>query len=227
MQPSQVVSNFERKVDTALSEYHELKIATFNKKREQPLKSRLAEQFARTISLDWENFINDVLLAHVWVDPIRCMEDLRGRLASSIKEKFGEEVVARIYFDHSKASDVSGVARLIDPKGFNLTFRKASDLSKKANDWLPASSAIKFSLARDKAELFDFFVALRNHLSHASASSLVELKSRKLVEPNNAALNIGTPFRISTYLKEVPIGQVGDRVEIMGQKMKLISASFS
>ena len=80
------VTGFIGKVDSLISHHRELKIAIHNKRNEASLQSELAIQLALSLSVLWESFIHDILVAYILTDSARALCSLEERVRQSVQQ---------------------------------------------------------------------------------------------------------------------------------------------
>lgn len=201
---SREIDKFNRNLDILLSHHQELKLAIHNKKNEESLKSELVSQFILSVSVLWQSFMHDLLIAYILMDPSRAIESIKSRLSQSVESKFGAAVSKNTMFVKPKKLSRSTIIALLDPKGWNISVSTADKLSNKANDLLVSRYAIKFSLDSGNSEFFDYMVVFRNFLSHHSLGGRKELveKINNLSDPVNNPLK-GKFSQPGSYLKAI------------------------
>lgn len=173
-----------------------------NKVNQAALETMLVEQFVMLSAVQWESFLNDLIVAYVMMRPQAALNNLESRIEKSVESKFGEHAANCTTFKVQRPFSRQKIVGLLDPKNWNITVTSAQELTMKANDLLVAEFAKKFSLNKNDAEFIDFAVAVRNFLSHRSEASRMELKNSvtALTEPANAMFN-GQIRDVGTYLK--------------------------
>jgi hypothetical protein len=99
------------------------------------------------------------------------------------------------------------VEELIDPDGYNLTFRSAVDMVKRAKKWLVPKHASGFdALTKGDIAFLDAARSVRNCLAHQSKSSFERMNdclgSKELIAPY-AVFHRGANLKedIGAYLK--------------------------
>jgi hypothetical protein len=219
------VQSFIKQVESLLSHYNELKLAIHNKKNEASLQNELVVQLSLSISVQWESFIHDLIVAYVLSDSTRALESLEERVRQSIQGKFGAVTVKCFKFCKPTGLNREKIQELYDPKGWNITAQNASDLAKRANELLVGRYAKRFALDAGNAEFYDYVVALRNYLSHRSAGARATLKKTidGLSEAKNLPLrtNIG---KTDFYLKSPATPEQISRVEYIATRLKEIAS---
>ncbi len=153
-------------------------------------------------AVQWESFLNDLIVAYVLMQPATALTSLQKRIDQSIAGKFGERAARCVSFDVEKPTTRQHVVGLLDPKDWNITVASANELSAKANEFLAARFAKRFSLGKADAEFIDFSVALRNYLGHLSDGSRTVLKTKidAFSETTNTAFK-ATLGNVGVYLK--------------------------
>lgn len=219
-----VAAKFDSKIGTLESNYRELRLALNGKKREESLANVLAEQFVMTTATAFECFLSDIVLDYFSCSPDHYTDDLQARMKSSIKERFGDVVTKWCKFEVPAKVSQAQWTLLLDPKGFNVSFTSADQLSKAANKYLAAEFAKKFSLPKDDRLFFDYLVALRNYLAHKSKRSRTELTKTagKLSKKRPNSELFGNIKNVPKYLKTAPSGK-DDRVVAIMERVRDIA----
>lgn len=202
MKPDRVKSNFGKRLSTAVCHHSQLMVQVGNNKNQAAIETMLVEQFVMLSAVQWESFLNDLIIAYVVEDPDSAVASLKKRIENSTKQKFGEQAAKCMSFEVKKPIAWDRVVGLLDPDAYNITFASANELSSKANDYLGAMHAKKFSLGKSDSQFINYTVALRNYLSHRSNASRQSLKAAiaALTEPDNVAFKAKL-VDIGTYLK--------------------------
>jgi hypothetical protein len=197
-----VKSNFDERLSKATECHRELMLAVHNKLNQAALETMLVEQFAILAAIQWESFLNDLIIAYAMMSPKTALKGLEERIEKSVQDKFGERAAKCVTFAVKQPFTLVKISKLLDPKDYNITFKSASELTSKANDILTAKFAKRFSLDKTAAQFVDFEVALRNFLSHRSDSSRNILKNSidALSEAQNLSLKASIR-NMGTYLK--------------------------
>lgn len=204
-----IVEQFKRRAHQVHDYHNELLLAVHLKQRQAALESMLSEQFVLSLAVQWEAFINDLIISYVVDDPNPYFKQLRIRIVQSVKEKFGNEAQKLTTFKPPSDLKAGKAQLLVDPKDYNVTSPSAATLTKRANELLAAPHAIKFTLSNDDSAFFDYFVALRNFLGHRSGGSRERLKAAA-----NSLAGANSPLKgslkdVGAYLKAKQAG--GDR----------------
>jgi hypothetical protein len=218
------VKSFIKRVESLVSHYNELKIAIHNKKNEASLQNELAVQLSISISVQWESFIHDLIVAYVLTDPSRAFEWLENRARKSIEDKFGPVTEKCFTFCQPTGLNKEKIQELLDPKGWNITAHNARELANRSSELLASRYAMRFALDADNSEFYDYVVALRNYLSHRSKGARTTFKNsvNGLSSVKNFPLktNIG---KTDFYLKSLATAKTISRVEYIANRLKEIA----
>jgi hypothetical protein len=105
----------------------------------------------------------------------------------------------------------------------------AETLAKRANQFLIAPDAIKFSLADVDRAFVDLLIATRNYLSHRSTGALGIMKQRvKEIHKVDAASPLnGIVTTVGSYLKMVPPGAVHSRAKLIGHQLMSLATRLA
>lgn len=198
----QVKSNFKERLSKATECHRELMLAVHNKLNQAALETMLVEQFATLSAIQWESFLNDLIIAYAMMSPKTALKGLEGRIERSVQDKFGERAARCVTFAVKQPFTLVKISKLLDPKDYNITVKSANELTSKANDILAAKFAKMFSLNKSDAQFVDYEVALRNFLSHRSDGSrnILKISIQALTEAQNLPLRASIK-NIGTYLK--------------------------
>jgi hypothetical protein len=221
--PAQFGSRLERRVKNVLRDFDELILAVHGKKRQASLEGMLAEQTLMTLSVVWESFLHDLLVAHVVRNSKSCVGHYEQRINQSIGDKFSG-AVRWVKISIPARLNRAQVERLLDPKGWNVVATSADALKEMANKWLEASDAKKFSLNAEDAAFVDYLLAMRNYVAHRSAGSRIALLAamkRILPGSTNGDL-VGPAQQLGAYLRYRVGGHT--RVNVIGDRILAISA---
>jgi hypothetical protein len=225
--PQQVRARFQRRVQNLLRDYGELLLAVHGKRRQASLESMLSEQATMSLGVYWEAFVHDLFLAYVTKNPVNCVADFKNRIDKSLASKFS--IPNRWLEIRIPASlNQNQVAKMIDPKGWNIAATSAKELRDKANQLLHSTDARNFSLDADDAAFVDLLVSIRNYLAHRSTNSRTLLSStiRQIsAQGANGAL-AGNPVEAGLYLKTIVAA--GDRrVHSVGHRLSDVAAKLA
>ena len=220
----QEVKSFIKQVESLVSHYNELKLAIHNKKNEASLQSELAVQLALSISVQWESFIHDLIVAYVLTDPTPAFESLENRARQSIQTKLGNATEKCFEFCKPTGLTREKIQEFLDPKGWNITAGSANQLTSRSNELLASKYAKRFALDQGDSEFYDYIVALRNYLSHRSKGARKTFIN--LINGLSAAKNV--PLKVAVgktdfYLKSLVTPKKICRVEYIAGRLQEIA----
>jgi len=216
---------------TEVACHEELMLATVGKKRKASLENVLVESFVLTQAIAWESFVHDLVLAYIEDDSSKFCDDLKKRMDSLLRERFGPSATRVFKYQKPRPSQLPSLA---DPKGWNITAKNSDDFASLANRLLPAATALKFSLARPDRTFLDFFLSMRNYLSHLSdgarsqlrtAHSRLDVVSGTQPSPNLAIA--GDLQNVAIFLKSRPPGQTDSRAISICNRVTSIAAQLA
>lgn len=134
--------------------------------------SVLSETMLHSVYVAFEVFLSDLMLAYINRDFSVYQANLKSRIESSVNSKFGAGAAARMTFQFSRHISIQDLENLIDPTGWNMTFKDVSELKVKFTDWVPlAYGAGVAALNVSDTRLIDTARAIRNFIAHASSGS--------------------------------------------------------
>jgi hypothetical protein len=225
-QSEQVKTNFKRRLTKAVDCHSDLMLAVHKKLNQAALETMLVEQFAMLSVVQWESFLNEIIIAYAVMRPGAAMKSLKARIEKSIEVKFGGRAAKCINFKVKKPITWERIVGLLDPNDWNITVTSAEKLSSKANEILAAEFAKRFSLDKADSQFIDFAVALRNYLSHRSTGARAELKRtlKGLSEPKNAIFNArlvdpGTYLKTKYVTGKTRAGAFAERLIEVSEKL--------
>lgn len=187
----------------------------------------VAEQFAASVAIKWENFIHDVLVAHVLRSHRKYLKGLEKDVVKLVSEKFGIQCSKGLILRFGTPSSVRDIEPLLNPKGRNITASSGDNLASTANRLLTSSLARKFSLDQEDRIFVDVLLAVRNFLAHRSSAAraaLIQAIRRASPVGKNAKLYVSS-IQLAEYLSGGC--QTGERrIKVMFQRVKEIALQF-
>ena len=143
--PAQVVAAFQKEVTSALSLNDELLLAVVKHPKKKSLENMLVEQCVLGVTVLWEGFIHDLIVAYIEQKPDDCVRFHKDRVTQSIREK-NQIFLTWITINVPAVLSKTDIESMVDPKGWNITAESSAALSKLTNQILPGAAARKFSL---------------------------------------------------------------------------------
>ncbi len=208
IRPNDVIDDFCLQAEDLLKYYERLSIALKSTTNELSDRSTLAEQTFLNAATAFEGFLSDVFIAFLNRDSSQYQDHMFNRLKSSVKEKYGEWHSLRLSYAKVKHIGAADVKELLDPTGWNLTFKSAEVLKTKASEWLETSVAKNFTaLTKHDERVIDATKAVRDFIAHRSESAKKRMNDTlKCVDkrPSNRKLGRGTHqiHNVGSFLKK-------------------------
>ena len=170
--PAGVKSDFNDFAVERLAHFGRLEILLKGTAHEKRDLSLLSEMTLHSAYVAFEVFLSDLMLAYINRDFSVYQQDLKSRIDASISSKFGSAAASRTNFSVSKHISVQDLEQLIDPTGWNLTFKDVAELKRKFASWvLAVHGAGVAALSASDTRLIDTTRAIRNFIAHGSTGS--------------------------------------------------------
>lgn len=228
--PAAVRQAFAEDADAIMAFMNRTRRAIEGESRHKADISHLAAMVFLNLYVAFERFLSDLFLAYLNRDFSQYQDTLGTRLHQSVEAKHGPWVRSRTRFDRLAHVKVDDLETIVDPDGWNLTFKSAHDIKQKATDWLaPAHRARVHSMTAHDERLIDTARAIRDFIAHQSRGSKARMNeqlrtvaqgghSRCLDRGGNEVHDVGS------YLKAVFDGR--RRITIYADRLKEIAASI-
>jgi hypothetical protein len=227
--PRAVVKEFIAEVDELGKSFDRVLAAlgASSSPKRRDIENVVAEQFATSIAIAWENFVHNILVTYVLRSHKKYLKALQKRILNSVNEKFGAQCGKSLVFAFGTPSAFTDIEPLLDPKGWNITVRSGDELASTANKLLKSSIARKFSLDAEDRLFIDLLVALRNYLAHKSAGARATLLGA-LRNLDSVGKNVDLrdhSVRLNRYLLQ-PCATGGIRMKVILSRIKQIADEF-
>lgn len=226
--PDSVRDDFRQQLAN-LTTFHNAGFAAFSSETDQ---STLTEHSLLAAAVTWEGFVSDMFIAYINRDSTRFKAHLQAsfdthlKTASTPKRVF--DAFGSLSFPtHLNKADVLALANSV---GNNITFPNFEELEKRAETWLIAGHAAKFSgLISERKAVVNAVIALRNHIAHRSQRSLDamnEVLERGALHPTGIQ-RLGNRFHnVGAWLKATPVGEHETRLATIIRTLDDIGATF-
>ena len=183
-----------------------------------------AENYALTIGVMFEGFVNDLIFSYANRDCSRVMEHLQ----ASLTEHLRTNSKAKATFEHfaemkeRKHLSMDELRKILDPEGRNTSFSDYAAIEKRAKQWLANGHRRRFqSLSAELKVIVDVVIAVRNNLAHRSKSSLDRLNcvlQSDVLEGTGLQRNVNRVRQTGIYLKTTP--EAGTtRADLLGERL--------
>lgn len=225
--PAQVVAAFQQQITATLNQHDQLLLAITGHAQRQSLETTIVEQLVLGVTVLWEGFIHDVIVAYIEQRPSECVRFHQDRLTRSIKEK-NQIFLSWMTINVPAVLTKADIELMVDPKGWNITAESAAVLAKLTNQIMTGATARKFALNEPDGKFFDLVISIRNYLSHRSAGSLAKLKTNL---EDYQQVDKTSPLRgkltdLGTYLKRHLKGTPGSRAKVIGLNLSALAAKL-
>ncbi len=198
-----VKNKFINDIEELISIHKKLMSTVTGLVNQASFETMLAKQFVLLLSIQWESFVDDLLVAYVVTNPTVFYKNTKQKIKKSNNDKFGSSLANRIKFVAPRPLSDMMARTFLDPKGWNIGPTDARKLADFANANLSAKYARRFSLDADDTTFLQFLRAIRNYLSHQNKSSFRILKeaiNNMTASGGNADLK-GIGNHVGVYLK--------------------------
>ncbi|KAF0173706.1 MAG: hypothetical protein FD161_3751 [Limisphaerales bacterium] len=173
----------KRDLDSVLGDFKsDLKsLKTFYKKAHTGLEAQdegksqhgtLCELVFHSAYVAFETYVSSLFVAYINKDASAFSAAQEKRILSLVEQEVGVWHKDRTKFSPEPHIPMERVEELIDPNGYNLTFKSASEMKKRAKKWLAPNHASGFdALTESDLAFLDAARSVRNCLAHQSKSS--------------------------------------------------------
>lgn len=212
-----------------LTQFHNTGFAAFTSETDQ---STLTEHSLLAAAVTWEGFVSDMFIAYINRDATRFKLHLKASFETHVNtaptpkrvfEKFG----TLAFPTHLKKADVLALA---NGMGNNITFSNFDLLEEKADTWLVAAHAAKFTgLTAQQKAVVNSIIALRNHIAHRSQRSLDAMNDvlvRGALNPTGIQRLNNRFHNVGAWLKSTPAGRNETRFALIMNVLDGIGATF-
>ncbi|MDO9504250.1 hypothetical protein [Hydrogenophaga sp.] len=193
--------------------------------------SILAETTLHSTYVAFEVFLSDLLLAYMNRDFSTYQATLQTDIQRLVQSKLGVGASSMTKLDAPKHIKIQHLENLVDPTGWNLTFKSVALLQTKFAAWVsPAHGAGVAGLVPSDTKLIDTARAIRNFTAHKSDGSKQIMNNMLLTVstgacPNSSLLRGNHEIHdVGAYLKSASGGQ--RRVVTYIERLRSIAATL-
>lgn len=192
------------------------------------LKSRnlVAEYSFLGAAVLLEGFISDLFVACINKSSGRFVGAMTGQMTMSTTDETAKRAIAFAQIDIATHLTLENIRKILDPRGWNVSFVDAGDMKAKAGRWLEEPFRTRFtSLSQSHSALFDTTKAVRNFLGHRSTASQNTMQTA-LVDQNLTAgfRRAANKVRsVGSFLDSVPPGLGQTRIKSYLQEVRAIA----
>lgn len=211
--PAAVRADFEAASTELIDHFDRIdKAIKAHPKREGDL-SLLATQSFLALFVAFERFCSDLLLAYMNRDFTQYQTDLSTRISASIRDKYGSGVAPLVALTTKKHVSVDELEQIVDPTGWNLTFKSVEGLKEYSRRVLaPVYSQRIDSLNAAEARLIDAARSIRDFIAHQSVGAKNRMNAAlRTVEAGGHNRHLGcvgyNVDKVGVYLKAMHVGR--------------------
>ena len=189
--------------------------------------SHLASTTFLFLFVNFERFLSDLFLSYLNRDFSQYQDKLAHRINQSVEGKFGVWAGGRTSFQVIKDIKVTDLEGVVDPTGWNLTFKDGDTIKERAQQWLAPEHAARINALTDHdLRVIDTANSIRDFLAHGSPSSKARMNDALLTISqghHNQYLGRGAQLvhNVGAYLKAVFAGQ--RRITIYAERLNDIA----
>lgn len=203
-----VRSDFETFINERLAYYNRNASYIVGKPHADADLSILAETTVHSAYVGFERFASDLMISYINRDFSQYQLTLENKVASSIKERFGHFASQRTGFTSIKHIKLTDLEDLLDPTGWNQTFKDVASMKLRFAAYTTAALGAKVAAINDEDTKFiDTMHGIRNFIAHGSRGAKdrmnTELAAVAIDAPTNADLARGKHKidTVGSYLK--------------------------
>ncbi|MGC5804181.1 hypothetical protein SNK19_13010 [Ralstonia pseudosolanacearum] len=192
------------------------------------LKSRnlIAEYSFLGAAVLLEGFVSDLFVACINKKSGRFVGAMSGLMTMTATDETARRAIAFAEIDISTHLTLEKIRKILDPKGWNVSFTNSADLKAKAGRWLEDPFRARFTgLSQAHSAVFDATKSVRNFLAHRSSGSLetmqLALASQTLPAGFKRAAN--KVHSVGSFLDSVPPGAAQTRIKSYLQEVRAIA----
>lgn len=221
-----------RDFESQLSEQSRYYQHSWNKLTDASDRKIATENYALTIGVMFEGYVNDLILAYANRDCSQVIQHLENSvqecLATTPKAKRAFEKLGE--FRHKPHLTKTDLKEILDPDGRNTSFPNYSAIEERARQWLVEQNRSRFeNLTPQQRAVIDATIAVRNNLAHRSKGSLDRLNeafNAGALHPTGFKRNVNRIQQAGHYLKAQPPNQGEARVTILGNLLRDASVAL-
>jgi hypothetical protein len=221
--PEGVWEDFEDQLDEQ-SQYYRSSWSTLTGAADRKIAT---ENYALTIGVMFEGYINDLIFAYANRDCSRVMQHLENSVRETLAAIPKAEAAFNKFadFKHRDHLTKSELKAILDPEGRNTSFPNFVAIEDRAQQWLADHHRNRFTgLNAQQKALINAVIATRNSLAHRSKGSLDRLNeafSTGALYPTGLQRNVNRIQQAGHYLKaKHPPNSPDTRATIMGRLLK-------
>ena len=185
LNPQTVAIEFEAEINKILSYLSRTSTLLKNTTTEAADLSLLNEHVFLTAAISFESVISDLYFSYINKDSTLFIANKEQAIKKSIEESHGSWYANKISIPHLKHISAGDLYPLLDPRGFNITFKNARQMVSQAKKNLHPSFVCKYTaITPNQRKIIDVIKAVRNYIAHRSDSAF-EVMTKALSSLSN------------------------------------------
>lgn len=176
-----------------------------------------------------EGFVSDLFVAFINKKSSRFVGAMTGLMTMTATDDTAKRAIAFSQIDIATHLTLENIRKILDPKGWNVSFVDSADLKSKAGQWLEDSYCPRFTgLSQAHSAVFDTTKPVRNFLTHRSSASLATMQTA-LASPNLPAgfkRAANKVHSVGSFLDSVPPGLAQTRIKSYLQEVRAIAGQL-
>lgn len=176
-----------------------------------------------------EGFVSDLFVAFINKKSARFVGAMTGLMTMTATDDTAKRAIAFSQIDIATHLTLENVRKILDPKGWNVSFVDSADLKSKAGQWLEDPYRPRFTgLSQTHSAVFDTTKSVRNFLAHRSSASLTTMQTA-LASPNLPAgfkRAANKVHSVGSFLDSVPPGLAQTRIKSYLQEVRAIAGQL-
>ena len=210
--PATVYSRLERELEVLSSLYRRGYNGLRNVGHADLYRGKLAEITFHKSYVAFEIFASELFIGLINREPANFQSWMINKQSAVIANNVPAWLFNRLTISSTQHLPVEEVREALDPKRFNVTFRSAREMRRRANQWLSAANAAGIlSLSVSDRDFINCSTEIRNYIAHESQSAHQTMNSQLIrvnktgQNPEFARTNHGVNS-VGAYLRAKPNG---------------------
>lgn len=228
--PNEIRQQYSQEADNLVAFFIDTASGIAGSQHEKRNLTTLCELVFLNSYVAFETFLSDLFLAYINKKSITYQNSQEKKIKKLIGEQFGEWYEQRTSLHKASHLSANEVENLLDPKGYNLTFSRSSDIRRLAAKWLDQDFKQNiFMLSQEDLQFIDCCREIRNAISHKSKRSFDSMNTLLrsvptpstidfIHRPTNSVKNVGV-FLKSMHGEEFRVIKCIDRLKDISSRM--------
>ena len=166
-------------------------------------KKLIAEYLFVAAATLFEGFVSDLFVAYINRNSEKFRAYLIGKINIDTKDEYAKRSMDYIEKTMPHPT-VERIREILDPSGYNVTFKTTDEMKESAGKWLANIDKTKFtSVSTQQCAIIDLVKAVRNFLAHRSQSADDTMQTALIATNLPAALRRGNKkvAEVGVYLR--------------------------